>query len=227
MHACARTQFCGAKSTWTCLTQTLQPATRRIREPETKSYEVDFRVVGHASPREILALWPADKDEALARTLIIALDGALEEAVEHGFITPDFDHSQYDVPSVSIHEQNRHSGGFYPIVRTLADLLIRLADNDQHAARQLTDPLSNAEHLLPRRIRLLHMLTNPAAYSPGEAASALAMLDPESFWSPTFQREVMRLITLRWNDFSEFDRDELVERIVARPPADMVRSRWQ
>lgn len=65
------------------------------------------------------------------------------------------------------------------------------------------------------------MLANPAAYSPGEAASALAMLDPESFWSPAFQREVMRLITQRWNDFSESDRDDLVERIVARPPAEM------
>ena len=41
-----------------------------------------------------------------------SLDGALEEAVEHGFITRDFDYSQYDVPSVSIHEQNRHHGGF-------------------------------------------------------------------------------------------------------------------
>lgn len=196
---------------------------RRLRLPvyddkeDGSVYRVDFRLLDHVEPERLLELWPPPQDERLLRSLVGALDDALEEAVEHGFILEGFDEANFDVRSVASHPQDTLRDGFYPLVRTIADLLGRLGKSDRRAARRVAEELGTAEHILPRRIHL-HLLVDEAIFEPDEAAGSLLDLNDVDFWSSDFQRETMRLMATRWSSFSPEARERLVARIATRPP---------
>jgi hypothetical protein len=79
---------------------------------------IDFEAADAPQTREILQSWPQtlDQEVALFRVLERALNEALEEALDVGFLDR-WDRASDDVPSVRQHPQNAYHSGFYPITR--------------------------------------------------------------------------------------------------------------
>lgn len=59
--------------------------------------EVSYRGPSHVDLGELLELWPRDQDLALLRSLVRALEDALEEAADHGFAGGGFDRASFQV----------------------------------------------------------------------------------------------------------------------------------
>jgi hypothetical protein len=145
----------------------------------------------------------------LLRTLDRAISDAIEEAHDLG-LTDGWDKTSYDVPSVARHPQNAYHRGFYPIVRVLADLWLRISDRDPARARALAEPWSKSKYLLIRRLALFAY--EHVAFSAAEAAQVVMRLDDNMFWGAA-RVEIMRLIISRWPHFSDGDRLAIEERI--------------
>jgi hypothetical protein len=186
------------------------------------------------SSHELLQSWPRDakSEEGLLLSLIEALREALEEAREVGFID-GFDRSLWDVPAVSDHPQNRYRTGFYPIVRTIADLWARLAEAVPARAKIIASAWGHSEFALIRRL-YFHALNDAGVFSGEEAALRLLELDDASFWLMHLRRETMRLLAERWADFPSLSRNRLSARLFAGMsrsllPADdtLSEERWQ
>ncbi|MFD3266425.1 hypothetical protein [Phenylobacterium ferrooxidans] len=188
-------------------------------EAEREARLMDVRYGGpvHADPAELLGLWPPAEDAALLRTLIRALEDALEEATDHGFTGQGFDRASFQVKSVAPHAQDSLREGFYPIVRVVADLLERLAAASPYAARAAAEQLAGQSYSLSLRL-YLHALTLPGLFDPRWAAEYLLALNDEHFWVSDLRREVMRLAALRWAEFDPADRLALETRMAAGPP---------
>jgi hypothetical protein len=172
---------------------------------------LEFDPVEHPTARDILGAWPQDIEHegALFRTLDRALLDAMEEALDLGLLD-GWDRSSYDVPSVAAHPQNAHRHGFYPITRALADLWSRIAARDPARARALVQPWVESPHLLLRRLALF--AHEHAAFQPAEAAAIVTKLDDEMFWGNA-RVEIMRLLTARWDQFSDPNRLAIEGRI--------------
>ncbi len=172
---------------------------------------LDFEAARYPPVHEILAALPHElaQEILLFSTLERALIEALEEAREVGFLD-GWDRASYDVPSVAPHGQNSYRTGFYPITRALADLWLRIVDLDGEQARQLVESWATSPFLLVRRLSLF--AHEHSAYSPEEAARAVVELDDDVFWFGG-RVEVMRLLTARWAQFSDADRQAIETRI--------------
>lgn len=64
----------------------------------------------------------------------------------------------------------------------------------------------------------LHALSDTAVYSGADVENSVTALSDNLFWGVQYQREVMRLLTLRWNDMTEAVRDAVELRVVAGDP---------
>jgi hypothetical protein len=172
---------------------------------------LEFNPADHPPTTEILNFWPrhVEKEIPLVRTLDRALVDALEEALDLGLLD-GWDRSSYDVPSVAAHPQNAHRQGFYPITRALADLWHRIVAHDANKARVLVQSWTNSSFLLVRRLSLF--AHEHAAFSPGEAATAVSNLDDQMFWGNA-RVEIMRLLAARWAQLEGPDRLAIETRI--------------
>lgn len=177
---------------------------------------LEFDPMEHPPATEILAAWPQDIEHevALFRTLDRALLDAMEEALDLGLLD-GWDRPSYDVPSVAAHPQNAHHHGFYPITRALADLWSRIASRDPARARAMVQPWTESSYLLLRRLALF--AHEHVAFQPAEAVAIVRRLDDEMFWGNA-RVEIMRLLTARWNQFTEPDRLAIEERIRGGEP---------
>ena len=173
---------------------------------------IDFVASEHPPASEILQAWPqvADQEIALFRTLDRALIDALEEAADVGFLD-GWDRASRDVPSVADHAQNAYKGGFYPITRVLADLWRRIAIRDANQARVLILSWAELPYLLTLRLWLFAL--SETMFSAREAAIALLKLDDKTFWPGDAQVEIMRLMTTKWQGFSDAERAKLEARL--------------
>jgi hypothetical protein len=177
---------------------------------------LEFDPPDHPPPTDILGAWPqnAEQEIALFRTLDRVLLDALEEAQDIGLMD-GWDRMSYDVPSVAAHAQNANRSGFYPITRALADLWHRIVERDAKRARALAHQWAVSPFLLVRR--LLLFVHEHAAYTPGEAAAAVIILDDQVFWGNA-RVEIMRLLVARWAQFSDADRLAIESRLCQGEP---------
>lgn len=183
---------------------------------------VEFDCDGFAPDVDrILKSWPADTaaESALLRMLVRALEDSLEEALDTGFLD-GVDRASRTVPSVAMHAQNAHRGGFLPIVRLIADLWERVAQREPAKAREIAATWRASSFVLIRRLHL-HALSVPVAYKPDESAAVLLDLDDRFFWSREYRRETMRLMAERWRDFGAASRLALARRIQGGVPRDL------
>ena len=124
------------------------------------------------------------------------------------------------MPSIADHPQNAHRTGFFPIVRTIADLWSRIAAKDPNKARALVKGWEGSPNLLLRRLYLF-ALAAEAVFTAEDASSALVAIDDEMFWGGGAQVEIMRLATARWQDFGAAEREKLEARIRSGLPREL------
>lgn len=183
-----------------------------------KLVKVDMEPADQPPPSEILKAWPDTIGDSLAlfRTLDRSLINALEQASDLGK-TGDWDAPSRDVPSVAKHAQNRHRGGFLPIVRALADLWERIAKHDATGARQLIRHWLESPFVLLRRLYLFAIADE--SWPANEAAQIVIKLNDDDFWDNDSQVEIMRLLVARWSDFGVQERTALEDRLRGGVPA--------
>lgn len=183
-----------------------------------KLVNVDMEPADHPPPSEILKVWPNRVEDSLAlfRTLDRSLINALEQASDLGK-TGDWDAPSRDVPSVAKHPQNRHRGGFRPIVRGLADLWERIAEHDAASARQLIGHWLESPFVLLRRLYIFALANE--SWPANEAAQGVLGLNDDDFWDDDIQVEIMRLLVTRWPQFDVQERTALEDRLLAGVPA--------
>jgi hypothetical protein len=144
---------------------------------------------------------------------------ALEEAADVGDLG-SWDRVSSDVPSIAAHPQNAYHTGFFPIVRTIADLWDRIALKDPATARTLIAGWIRSPYVILRRLFLFAVVTK-TVFSGDDAWSALAELEDRIFWNGGSQVEIMRLATERWPDFAAADREKFEARIRAGLPREL------
>ncbi|MDG6348498.1 SIR2 family protein [Luteimonas sp. 8-5] len=183
-----------------------------------KLITVDMEPADHPPPSEILKAWPDTVEDSLAlfRTLNRSLINALELASDLGK-TGDWDAPSRNVPSVAKHAQNRHRGGFRPIVRGLADLWERIAKHDAAGARQLIRHWVESPFVLLRRLYLFALADE--SWPANEAAQIVLGLNDDDFWDDDAQVEIMRLLVARWSQFDVQERTAVEDRLRAGVPA--------
>lgn len=183
-------------------------------EPETLDslIDIDFEWSKHPAPEEILNAWPQSPvaEIALIRALHRALLDALEEAQDCGFLD-HFDRSSNDVPSIGQHQQNTYRGGFYPIVRVIADLWERLAARQPVEARAIAMEWIRSQFLLMKRLWIFAIANQ--VITPTEVAAAILDLDERTFWASGAQVEIMRAVTTRWAELDGDSRTAIEARI--------------
>lgn len=141
--------------------------------------------------------------EELIRALMVARDAELIQGKR--------DATDWTVPSVAAHEQNRHHGGFTPLIRLISGLFGQWALHDPRGAKALAEGWRHAGFRLTMRL-WLHALTTPNLFTADEAVGALLDLQHEGFWS--VRREGPLLIRLRSSDARPDLRLRLAERVV-------------
>jgi hypothetical protein len=198
------------------------PAERSAPETLNSLFHLDFKAEQHPRPEEIVAIWPKTEgaDLALFRTLDRTLVDALEDAEDVGFLT-GWDRSDDDVPSIAAHPQNSYHSGFYPLVRVLADLWDRIAQQNPQAVIPSAIEWSQSRFRLLRRLALFAM--NNSVFTPKQAADNVISLAPQFFWLGGAQVEIMRLVLTRWMEFDEPDRMNIEARLCAGIPRELLR----
>jgi len=141
--------------------------------------------------------------EELIRALMSARDAEL--------ILGKRDATDWTVPSIADHEQNRHHGGFTPVIHLIRGLFDLWAVHESAGARALAEMWRQGGFRLPKRLWLYALSIN-GLFSADEAIQGLIDLEPDQFWS--IRRESPLLIQLRAQDASPQLRQQLAERIV-------------
>jgi len=102
-------------------------------------------------------------------------------------------------------------------MRWFIQLFDRLSDLSPEVAhaRAVTWPVSDPYFF--RKLKL-YAWNKKKVFLASEVAHELIGLDQESFWSTDATRELVFLLADRWNDFSEQEREQLTERMLAGPP---------
>ena len=195
----------------------LPPSTDPEQERLDGFIWADFAVPENVDVREVLAAWPTDASHAfgLLQAADHALTDALADADEAGFLD-GLDAASHDVTSIVCHDENTLGGGFYPLVRLVADLWTRVSSRDPVRAKSVAAPWAMSPHLLHRRLHLF-ALASPA-FSPAEVAAVLGGLDDETVWLNDAGRELMHLLLARWPELEGPSRSELERRLRAGPP---------
>lgn len=152
-------------------------------------------------------------DEKAGRILEIAsaaLCSSLHRAVDLDMVIGIHDTSDYSVPSIEDHEQNKYHGGMLSLVRALMNALpIALEQNRTHT-RALVAQWVTWPGRLGTRIQL-EAMRNPEAYSADEALQAILDLDATTFW--LIRREVALALRDRAAEATAKLRDEVEKRI--------------
>lgn len=178
---------------------------------------IDFQPAAWPNAKEILSAFPNELEEecALFAAAERALVDASEEAKDVGFLE-GYDRASADVPSVAPHAQNEHRSGFYPVVRVLSELWSRIALKDAARARSLAAAWSAQPFLLTTRL-YLHALSFSEVFASEDCVIALNALDDRTFWMTGAQREIMRLLAIRWRELPVEARLQIEKRLRGGP----------
>lgn len=188
-------------------------------EPETLSSLLSIEFTSGDLPPlgEFLAAWPQDaqRETQLLTTLNQTLMDALDQEADLRSGT-GWNHADRDVPSVAHHGQNAHRSGFYPLVRVIADLWLRLAGRDPAAAAIVLNQWRASSWILTRRLALFadHQEMTP----PADAVADIIALDDFDFWVSNAQAEVMKILVDRWDYLPRAPRAAIERRIVDGMP---------
>ena len=115
--------------TFTDVPSTRKPSSLRLQlqagadEPRPNVCEIQKN---HPNPAQPCA---NSSKRCIKRARTEELIEALEEASDVGYLD-NWDRASWDVPSIADHPQNAHRTGFFPIVRTIADLWNRIGLKD-------------------------------------------------------------------------------------------------
>jgi len=181
---------------------------------------VKFEVDDGASGRDVLEAWPADEaaenDHRLLLHLTAAMSAALGEATDAGVERNDgFTESDFDVPSVAPHDQNRYRTGFSAIVQVTAELWLRLARKAPELALDLVQRWRGGQYRLLRRLALFAS-GNPIVPAQSAAETLIDTPNAELFLFAS-SVEVLRLIRGRWNEFPSKKRQTILRRLREGP----------
>lgn len=179
-----------------------------------------------ASHTDFLEMWPedtgAEDDARLLGYLTSNLEQALDDAVAlkldsnqgHGL-------TDFDVPSVADHRQNEHRTGFLALVRTAAELWMRLAGKNAAIANIAFERWSNSPHKLIHRLALFAACNH--TIEAHHAAALVARMDADELFLTGAEVEVFRMLAERWSDFTPDQRSQIERRLREGPPAERFR----
>lgn len=165
---------------------------------------------------KLVTRWPAVSRSDLIRSLVHALEDALEEAQD----TQTLYDASSDVKSVSTHSQDNYSDGFYSIVRAIIDLWEADVSDHPDDARLRASAWLKSPYLLVKRMGL-HALQQPM-FSDAEVGDAILTLSDEEFWLSDCRRETMQLFVHRWSTMNAVDRERVEARIVSGMPRELL-----
>ena len=181
---------------------------------------VRFEVDDGASAGDVLGAWPGDEaaenDHRLLLQLTAAMSAALGEATDAGVERNDaFTESDFDVPSVAPHDQNRYRTGFSASVQVTAELWLRLGRKAPEPALDLVQRWRGGQYRLFRRLALFAS-GDPTV--PAQSAAKTLIDTPKAelflFGSSV---EVLRLILARWNEFPPKKRQTILRHLQEGP----------
>jgi len=187
----------------------------------TDLMSIDYEVESGVTETEVLAAWPESAPTDVESHLLIALsdtlNAALEDAIDAQVETDaGYSISDIDVPSVAAHSQNRYRSGFFPLVRTIAEIWTRLAKKDASIALPFVKDWSSSRRKLNLRLALF-AAANKVIPS-DEAANVLLGLPQHLLFHTNTTVEVFRLIRMRWVELPANKRATIEDRIAAGPP---------
>lgn len=125
------------------------------------------------------------------------------------------DTTDWTVPSVVRHEQNRHRRGLVPLTVLITSLLPTAIEVDRETVLHLVSGWATEGFHLTTRL-WMHGLSHAALFNPDEAIHALTTDRTEAFWS--FAQEFVSIISAQLANASLETVSHLVERILMEGP---------
>jgi len=126
-----------------------------------------------------------------------ALHASLQTMVELELIIDGYDTSDFSVPSIEDHEQNRHHNGLLFLIQAAENTFSKAIGVERDYVRQLVARWGSWPGRLGVRMRL-HALRNTEVFSPDEAMLYLLEIKDHDFWS--IRREVALILLDRAKD---------------------------
>lgn len=151
-------------------------------------------------------------DDHAARILELgseALHSSLQQLVDIEMIVDDYDMSDYSVPSVEDHVQNKHHNGVIFLVRAIVNAFPKVVVADRDRARAQAFYWGKWPGRMGVRM-LLHVARDAAAFTSDEALQLLLDLSETDFW--IIRREFALLLRDRYCDAAP----KLLEAVEAR-----------
>lgn len=181
--------------------------------------EVQMETNTWPTAEKVLSIWPEDtsagEDFSLLRLLTHELNEALHDAADAERISDQDDLTDWDVKSVSKHEQDKHSHGFYPFVRVIADIWERLARKDASLARRMANDWLTGDFRLLRRLAL-HAF-NDSIFPGEEVAQVILKISDAELSMSGLRREATKLLAERWNQLPDEARNDIENRLCKGP----------
>lgn len=144
---------------------------------------LDLRVDDEYNATEVIAALNALDGHSL-RILELgseALRSSLQQSVDLGMIVEDSDTSDYSVPSIEDHGQNKHHNGVLFLVRVIVNAFGKALFSDRDRTRAQVAQWRTLPGRMGWRL-LLHVAREPAAFSADEALQLLLDLKNSDFW---------------------------------------------
>jgi hypothetical protein len=146
--------------------------------------------------------------DILEDQLIIA-SGLLADIETHYFHAPTF----YPTRDVDGRE---HVTNDAKAVTWFVQIFDRAAALWPELARAHATAWNTADRFFFRKLKL-YALNKAEVFAADDAANQVLLLDQEEFWDLDVARELLFLLADRWTEFSEKDRNRLIDRVLAGP----------
>lgn len=131
------------------------------------------------------------RHEELIEIATTALKSVIGKMVDAELIVDDYDSSDFAVPSIEEHPQNKHHDGVIILVRLLVKLLPLVSKTDFQAARRNVEEWKTIPGRIGKRLSL-HALRDEALFTASEALTYAMSLPQVDFW--VIRRELALLL---------------------------------
>lgn len=169
---------------------------------------------------EVVFLSRHDQDVEIGDDVLPQVFGILEEqlTIASGLLN-DIETSYFRIPTCYPGRQvdgNTHASSASEVVAWFLQLFDRLATNSPRVAKGYAATWRAADQYFFRKLKL-YAFSKVNVFEAGAVAYELLSFDQEAFWDTAVARELLFLLVDRWTEFSEHDRDRLIDRILAGP----------